>query len=43
MPQKVVDAAKAAFAAQGPAITLGAVVHDGQCYPGPIDTNPLGM
>jgi len=41
--QKAVDAAKAAFAAQGPAITLGAVVHEGQCYPGPIVTIPLAM
>ncbi|HMA43843.1 MAG TPA: helicase HerA-like domain-containing protein [Gemmatimonadales bacterium] len=38
---KVVDAAKAAFAAQGPAVTLGAVVHEGTCYPGPIVTLPL--
>jgi DNA double-strand break repair helicase HerA and related ATPase len=37
----VVDAAKAAFAAQGPAVTLGAVVHDGKCYPGPVVTVPL--
>ena len=43
MSQKAVDAAKAAFAAQGPAITLGAVVHEGQCYPGPIVTIPLAM
>jgi len=43
MPPKVVDAAKAAFASQGPAITLGAVVHEAQCYPGPIVTIPLGM
>ncbi|HEY6107503.1 MAG TPA: helicase HerA-like domain-containing protein [Gemmatimonadales bacterium] len=37
----VVDAAKAAFAAQGPAVTLGAVVHEGKCYPGPVVTLPL--
>jgi DNA helicase HerA-like ATPase len=37
----VVDAAKAAFAAQGPAVTLGAVVHEGKCYPGPVVTVPL--
>ena len=43
MPPKVVDAAKAAFASQGPAITLGAVVYEGQCHPGPIVTIPLGM
>lgn len=43
MPPKVVDAAKAAFASQGPAITLGAVVYEGQCYPGPVVTIPLGM
>ena len=41
MPPKVVEAAKAAFAAQGPAVTLGAVVHEGTCYPGPIVTLPL--
>lgn len=41
MPPKIVDAAKAAFAAQGPAVTLGAVVHDGTCYPGPVVTVPL--
>jgi DNA helicase HerA-like ATPase len=43
LPQKVVDAAQAAFASQGAAVTLGAVVHAGQCYPGPIITIPLGM
>ena len=43
MSQKVIDAAKAAFASQGPAITLGAVVHEEQCYPGPVVTIPLGM
>jgi uncharacterized protein len=43
MSQNVVEAAKAAFASQGPAITLGAVVHEGQCYPGPIVTIPLAM
>ncbi len=43
MSQKVIDAAKAAFASQGPAVTLGAVVHEGQCYSGPIVTIPLGM
>jgi DNA double-strand break repair helicase HerA and related ATPase len=43
MPQKVVDAARAAFAAQGVAVTLGAVVHEGQCHPGPIVTIPLAM
>ncbi|HSD32603.1 MAG TPA: helicase HerA-like domain-containing protein [Gemmatimonadales bacterium] len=37
----VVDAATAAFAAQGPAVTLGAVVHEGKCYPGPVVTVPL--
>jgi hypothetical protein len=43
MSKKAVEAAQAAFASQGPAITLGAVVHEGQCYPGPIVTIPLGM
>jgi len=43
MSKKAVDAAQAAFASQGPAVTLGAVVHEGRCYPGPIVTIPLGM
>jgi DNA helicase HerA-like ATPase len=43
LPQKVVDAAQAAFASQGAAVTLGAVMHEAQCYPGPIVTIPLSM
>jgi hypothetical protein len=43
MSKKAVEAAQAAFASQGPAITLGAVVHEGQCHPGSIVTIPLGM
>jgi DNA helicase HerA-like ATPase len=43
MSKKAVEAAQEAFASQGRAITLGAVVHEGQCYPGPIVTIPLGM
>jgi hypothetical protein len=43
MSKKAVEAAQAAFASQGPALTLGAVVHEGQCYPGPIVTIPVGM
>ncbi|MGH7538944.1 MAG: helicase HerA-like domain-containing protein, partial [Gemmatimonadales bacterium] len=43
MSPKVVEAAQAAFASQGPAVTLGAVVHEGTCFPGPVVTVPLGM
>jgi DNA helicase HerA-like ATPase len=41
--EQCVAAAKAAFASQGPAVTLGAVVHEGVCTPGPVVTVPLGM
>ena len=43
MSQSAVDAAKAAFASQGPALALGAVVHDGKCHPAPVVTIPLSM
>jgi DNA helicase HerA-like ATPase len=39
----VLDAARAAFPDAGPAITLGAVVHEGQCGGGPLVTIPLAM
>jgi DNA helicase HerA-like ATPase len=39
----VLDAARAAFPDAGPAITLGAVVHDGQCGGGPVVAVPLAM
>jgi DNA helicase HerA-like ATPase len=43
MSREAVEAAQEAFASQGPAITLGAVVHEGRCHPGPIVTIPLAM
>ncbi|MGH7644858.1 MAG: helicase HerA-like domain-containing protein, partial [Gemmatimonadales bacterium] len=43
MNRKVIEAARAAFPASGPAITLGAVVHDGACHPEPLVTLPLAM
>jgi DNA double-strand break repair helicase HerA and related ATPase len=39
----VVDAAKQAFASPGATVTLGAVVHDGTCFPGPIVAIPQAM
>ena len=39
----VLDAARAAFPSAGPAITLGAVVHDGECGGGPVVGIPLAM
>ncbi len=43
MDQSVVTAAKAAFPADQPGITLGVIVHDGQCHPEPIVRIPLAM
>jgi len=43
MDPKVLDAARAAFPPNPQAITLGAVVHDGQCAPEPIVRLPLSM
>ena len=40
---KVIDAARAAFPASGPAITLGAVVHGGAVHPEPLVAIPLAM
>ena len=42
MQQKVIDAARAAFPA-GNSITLGAVVHQGECNPEPLVSLPLSM
>jgi DNA helicase HerA-like ATPase len=39
----VLVAARAAFPDAGPAITLGAPVHDGACHPEPIVRIPLAM
>ncbi len=43
MNKKVIEAARAAFPAGTPALTLGAVVHDGACHPEPLVTVPLAM
>lgn len=43
MNQSVIAAAKTAFPTDLPGITLGAVVHDGDCYPEPIVRIPLAM
>ena len=43
MDPRVLESAKSAFASSGPAITLGAVVHDGECHPEPIVRIPLSM
>src|SRR5262245_37711336 len=43
MKQDIVDAARAALSAPGAAITLGAVVHDGECHPEPLVRLPLSM
>ena len=42
MDQNVLDAAKSAFGS-GPAITLGAVVHNGECHPEPTVRIALEM
>jgi hypothetical protein len=39
----VIAAAKTAFATDKPGITLGAVVHNGECHPEPIVRVPLAM
>jgi len=43
MDPKVVESAKSAFAASGPAITLGAVVHDDEIHPETTVRIPLAM
>jgi hypothetical protein len=43
MDSKVIDAARAAFPASGPAITLGAVAHGGAIHPEPLIAIPLAM
>ena len=39
----VLESARLVFSTQGDAITLGAVLHDGTCYPEPIVRIPLAM
>jgi len=41
--KKVIEAARTAFPAGAPGITLGAVVHDGACHPEPLVRLPLAM
>jgi len=43
MDQKVLDAAAKAFAMRGEAVTLGAVMHDGETHPQPSVRLPLAM
>ncbi len=43
MDPKILDAARAAFPTSSATITLGAVVHKGECHPEPIVRIPLAM
>lgn len=43
MDAKVIEAAKAAFPPAANTVTLGAVVHDGECDPEPLVTIPISM
>ena len=43
MDQTVIDDARRAFSGNGPAVTLGAVMHEGATHPEPIVTLPLAM
>ncbi len=43
MDAKVLEAAKAAFPPAANTVTLGAVVHDGQCDPEPLVSIPISM
>jgi DNA helicase HerA-like ATPase len=43
MDPRVLDAARAAFSSPEPSITLGAVVHGGECDPHPVVSIPLSM
>ncbi len=43
MDKKVLDAAAKAFPAAGAAVTLGAIIHDGECNPSPTVRVPLSM
>src|SRR5215216_5969711 len=43
MRAEIVDAARKAYASTGNAITLGAVLSDGECHPEPIVQMPLAM
>lgn len=43
MDEKVIEAARAAFPTSAKRVTLGAVVHDGECFPEPLVGLPLAM
>jgi len=43
MDSKVLDAARAAFPSSENAVTLGAVVHNGECDPDPLVSIPIPM
>lgn len=43
MDKKILDAARAAFPPSTTAVTLGAIVHDGECVPEPIVSIPIAM
>lgn len=43
MDAKVLEAAKAAFPTAANTVTLGAVVHDGECDPEPLVSIPISM
>jgi DNA helicase HerA-like ATPase len=43
MDSKVLDAARAAFPSSENSVTLGAIVHDGECNPEPLVSIPIPM
>ena len=43
MDSKILDAARAAFPSSENAVTLGAIVHDGECDPHPLVSIPIPM
>ncbi|HJU90826.1 MAG TPA: helicase HerA-like domain-containing protein [Gemmatimonadaceae bacterium] len=43
MDEKVIAAARSAFPADQPGITLGAIVHEAACHPEPLARIPLAM
>ena len=43
MDQKVLEAARAAFPTSADRVTLGAVIHDGECNPEPLVSIPIAM
>ena len=43
MRAEIIEAARKAYASAGSAITLGAVLSDGECHPEPVVQMPLAM